>query len=111
MGGGDRVTLGDRPNNPTEDFMTLKLIRVLLIPIPLVHGATQALKALEVPPSSLDGGIQPLFSENPLGKVLMHTSDSSLSFPCGTESQQAEICCGSAVSSKMVSVVCLAFVC
>ena len=34
-----------------------------------------------------------------------------ITFPCGAESQQAKICCGSAVSSKMVSVVFLALVC
>lgn len=49
--------------------------------------------------------------EKPLGRILTHTLDSPLSFPCGTESQQAEICCGSVISSKMVSVVCLAFIC
>lgn len=76
-----------------------------------VHWVTPALERLVASWSSLEWRIQPLFDEKPLEKRLKHTLDPLLSFPCGAESQQAKICCGSGVSSKMVSVVFLALVC
>lgn len=76
-----------------------------------VHWVTLPLESLEAPWNSLDGGIQPLFDEKLLERGLKHTLDPLLSSPCEAESQQAKTCCGSAVSSKMVSVVSSAFVC
>ena len=109
---GDHVSLEDLPNTLVEDLVTLQCVQghpqISTAP---VHWVTPPLESLEAPWSSLDGGIQPLFDEKLLERGLKHTLDPLLSSPCEAESQQAKTCCGSAVSSKMVSVVCLAFVC